>query len=210
MSNQQIIRSLDEHYRALYQRIRSLLTGVESATIGVTSCVEDEGVTTVAAQLAQVAAVEQEQAVLFIDANTSHSSGTPGLSNIMSDNDGLQSNELAAYFDSTDISNLSVLSSGSAESHSTYSSDRFEQLLVEIRKSHPWIFVDLPPAGELSECQVFATGLDGILLVVEAERVRNQVVRRTKEQLLQAGVTLLGVVFNKRKNHVPNWLYRRL
>lgn len=209
MSNQ-IARSLDEHYRALYQRVRSLLTGVDGATIGLTSCVEGEGVTTVAAQLAQVAAIEQDQLVLYIDANTHRSSGSSGLSNMMAEAKDLCESELNACLDATPIPNLSVLRAGSAETHTTYSTDRFEQILAEYRKTHPWIFVDLPPAGELSDCLTFATALDGILLVVEAERVRNQVVRRTKDQLLQASGTLLGVVFNKRKNHVPNWSYRRL
>jgi Mrp family chromosome partitioning ATPase len=176
----------------------------------VTSSVKGEGVTTVAAQLAQVAAVEQDQPVLFVDANTNRLTATAGLSNIMLENGPLIDVDLEAVIDTTNIPNLSVLPSGSAETSSTYSADRFAELLAEYRVTHPWIFVDLPPAGQLSDCLTFATSLDGILLIVEAERVRNQVVRRTKEQLLQSGGTLLGVVFNKRKNHVPDWLYRRL
>jgi Mrp family chromosome partitioning ATPase len=28
--------------------------------------------------------------------------------------------------------------------------------------------------------------------------------------LFQAGANVLGVILNKRRNHVPEWLYRRL
>lgn len=209
MANAQLQRSLDQHYRALYQRVRSLLTGVERGTIGVTSCVSGEGVTTVAAQLAQSFATEQEQPVLFIDANTHSPSPTPGLSNILLDSQGVRSENVQSLIVETSIPGLSRLPSGTG-GELTYSADRFQQLLAVTSALHPWTIVDLPPAGERSDTLSLGQVLDGVLLVVEAERVRNQIVRRTKEQLLQGGSTLLGVVFNKRKNHVPDWLYRRL
>jgi Mrp family chromosome partitioning ATPase len=33
---------------------------------------------------------------------------------------------------------------------------------------------------------------------------------RAKEDLLQANSKLLGVILNKRKMHIPDWLYKRL
>jgi Mrp family chromosome partitioning ATPase len=52
--------------------------------------------------------------------------------------------------------------------------------------------------------------LDGVLFVIEAERVRWQVAERTTEHLRRANVRLLGAVLNKRRRHVPEWLYRTL
>ena len=52
--------------------------------------------------------------------------------------------------------------------------------------------------------------LDGVLLVLEAERMRVQVVERAKQLFAQSRVNLLGAVLNKRRMHIPGWLYRRL
>jgi Mrp family chromosome partitioning ATPase len=71
------------------------------------------------------------------------------------------------------------------------------------------VIVDLPtvakgvPAG-------LGSLLDGLLLIVEAERIRWQVAQRTASLLTAAGVNLLGVVMNKRPNHIPRWLYETL
>jgi capsular exopolysaccharide synthesis family protein len=220
MANQQLNRSLDEHYRALHQRVRSLLTGVDSSAVGITSCMSGEGVTTVAAQLAKTAALDQEVPVLLIDANIHGAGGSgaggsgaggsgAGLADLMA-SDPTDATDWKTFLRSTFIDNLSYLPSGATTAATTFTADRFQQLLEQFRKDYPWIIVDLPPAGALNDCLTFSTNLDGVLLVVEAERARNQVVRRVKEQLLQSRSTILGVVFNKRKNHVPDWLYRRL
>ena len=69
---------------------------------------------------------------------------------------------------------------------------------------------DMPAAGRLGFLVRLASLVDGVLLVVEAERVRWEVARRPIEQLTRANVHLLGAVLNKRRQHVPNWLYRTL
>jgi Mrp family chromosome partitioning ATPase len=46
--------------------------------------------------------------------------------------------------------------------------------------------------------------------VIEAGKTRKQVALRAKEDLEQAGGNLLGVVMNKRKYHIPDWIYKRL
>jgi Mrp family chromosome partitioning ATPase len=210
MHNQEL-QNTDEYYKVLYQRMRTLLTERDGAAVGVTSCVHGEGVTTVASQLAQVAALEQDRPVLLVNANVQDACSERGLSDILAGHQSVDSVDPDNVICATSVPHVSLLRSGTTvvgNSHCT--GDRFKQTVSELRKTYPWVFVDLPPAGGLNDCLTFASGLDGILLVVEAERVRNQVVRRTKEQLLQAGAILLGVVFNKRKNHVPDWLYHRL
>jgi succinoglycan biosynthesis transport protein ExoP len=48
--------------------------------------------------------------------------------------------------------------------------------------------------------------LDGVVLVVEAERTRTYAVQNMASSLRGAGVNLLGVAMNKRREHVPTWL----
>jgi Mrp family chromosome partitioning ATPase len=84
------------------------------------------------------------------------------------------------------------------------------RLLEAIRNRFPFVVVDLPPAPESVFSLAIAECLDGVLLVLEAERMRVQVVERAKQLFSQSRVNLLGAVLNKRRMHIPGWLYRRL
>jgi protein-tyrosine kinase len=52
--------------------------------------------------------------------------------------------------------------------------------------------------------------LDGLLLVLESEKVRWEVAQSRSSALADMGANLLGVVMNKRPDHVPRWLYNTL
>jgi Mrp family chromosome partitioning ATPase len=51
--------------------------------------------------------------------------------------------------------------------------------------------------------------LDGVVLVVEAERTRSLSVRATQKTIQVHGGTVLGVVLNKRRSHVPRFFSRQ-
>jgi Mrp family chromosome partitioning ATPase len=85
--------------------------------------------------------------------------------------------------------------------------EALRDLLATAGAEHRLVVVDLPPISDLATCGLAAT-LEGVLLVVEAERVHSHVARRGKTLLEQAGARLLGIVFNKREQHIPSWLYR--
>jgi Mrp family chromosome partitioning ATPase len=79
-----------------------------------------------------------------------------------------------------------------------------------LKRDFPLIFVDLPAVDQPGACLSLVGKLDGVLLVLEAERVRSHVALQTKRLLEESHANVLGVVFNKRQNHLPGWLYRTL
>ena len=203
-----------DYYRVLFRQLWPNPKQVlRPATLGVTSCANTEGVSTVTVQLANVAA-EFDHQVLIFDASGTQGSvhmlggmrGKPGLF------DHLNGEPLEECTQPTKLNNVQVLGTGTSanRSRTTFDAAKIGQVIREIQSSNRLVLVDLPNTKELGTCFSIAAMLEGVVLVVEAERVRNQVVQRTKEQLLQANAALLGVVFNKRRNHVPDWLYKRL
>ena len=84
------------------------------------------------------------------------------------------------------------------------------EALEAMTEHFSFVLVDMPPVSELGSQVVSTTGLDGVMLVVEAERSRRQAVLRAKAQLERMEVALLGVILNRRRNHVPAWLYQRI
>jgi Mrp family chromosome partitioning ATPase len=68
------------------------------------------------------------------------------------------------------------------------------------------VIVDIPAPTELNTSVYLAGKLDGVVLVIESEGSDGRMALRTKQQLVGANANLLGVVLNKRRKHVPNWL----
>ena len=52
--------------------------------------------------------------------------------------------------------------------------------------------------------------VQGVLLVIQSERVRWPVAKRFVTDLERSGANLLGAVMNRRRQHIPGWLYRTL
>jgi Mrp family chromosome partitioning ATPase len=52
--------------------------------------------------------------------------------------------------------------------------------------------------------------VDGVVLVLEAEKTRKPVAENLKNRILQNGGNILGMVFNNRRYHIPESVYKRL
>jgi capsular exopolysaccharide synthesis family protein len=108
--------------------------------------------------------------------------------------------------------NLYVVTPGSKSSGpvSLFESQRFWEFLKTMRSEFEYVVLDGPPLPSFSESKVICSKVDGVVMVVESGKTRKQVALRAKKDIEQAGGTVLGVVLNKRKYHIPEWVYRRL
>lgn len=182
-------------------------------TLGLTSCYSGEGVSTLAAGLAEAAAMLSGRRVLVVDGNldrpalhrTFSASLGPGLAEVL-----LRGDQVSQCVQSTATPGLLLLSAGRHQGNlaSAYDAPSLFGLIETLRAQFDLVIFDLPPAHESSPAFRLAGLLDGVLLVVEAERVRAEVAGRAKELLTRDGAKLRGVVMNKRPQHVPGWLYR--
>ena len=202
--------------QSLARRLQAMLATEQAGghVVGVTSCSRHEGVSVVAGNLAVCAADLYAGKVLLVDANPRHTSvanrfgvsPAPGLADCISGD--LAIHECLA---ATAHPNLSVLPAGSSVVRSArFSAERATEMFDNLRQDFELIVIDLPPTSDMDEALLASQLVDGFLLVLEAERVRRQVALRVKRQLEQVNARLLGVVLNKRRNHIPEWLYHRL
>src|SRR5262245_7090931 len=204
-----------DYYRALFQQLRTGFGGLQDAgrALGITSSVAGEGVTTVCQNLVVSAAEQLTRPVLLLDANlrgkqnTSPSESTRGLYDVL-----VGGAEPADCIQPAATRDVYLLGAGSQTARGAlpYPKEAFVELLDDLKREFRFIVVDLPTANELSDCFSICGLLDGVLLVIEAERVRSPIVAHARDHLFQAGARMMGIVFNKRRNHVPEWLYRRL
>jgi protein-tyrosine kinase len=173
------------------------------------------GATTTAVNFAKTLVKNAEVKVLLIDANLrtpqlhnlfNITSGR-GLSDILMDNDK-KAFEVLKFGPSY----LFILAGGGdyRGAVSLFESKRFDEFLIEMRKSFDYVILDGAPLPNSAETRVLCDKVDGVVMVIESGKLRRQVAMRAKQELEDAGARILGVVLNKRKYHIPDWIYRRL
>jgi len=72
------------------------------------------------------------------------------------------------------------------------------------------LLVDLPPLNEIPQALRLARNINGIVQVVQAERTHVELVKSIKSELERLNVQVLGTVLNRRRFHIPRFIYKRL
>jgi Mrp family chromosome partitioning ATPase len=79
-----------------------------------------------------------------------------------------------------------------------------------MREQFDYVILDGPPLPRFSEIRVICAKVDGVVLVVKAGKTKREVALRAKKELEDAGGKILGVVINRRRFYIPEWIYKRL
>jgi capsular exopolysaccharide synthesis family protein len=87
---------------------------------------------------------------------------------------------------------------------------QFSRFLDTLRGRFEYVLLDSAAVGVNPETTIICSKVDAVVMVVKYGSTRREVVRRAKETIQRAGGNLLGIVLNKRKFPVPEFLYRRL
>jgi receptor protein-tyrosine kinase len=91
-----------------------------------------------------------------------------------------------------------------------YRQEGFAAMLDRLRRDWDRVIFDTPPFLDYPDAPVMAHDMDGAILVVSSEETHRAVAALVKDRLEAARGTLVGVVLNQRKLHIPEWLYRAL
>jgi capsular exopolysaccharide synthesis family protein len=91
-----------------------------------------------------------------------------------------------------------------------FESIRFEKMLQIMREKFDYVILDTPPVNKYEDPVVIASKVDGVILVIEADKTRKQVAIQAKQEMEKAGAKVLGVILNRRKHYIPEWIYKRL
>ncbi len=189
-----------EAFRILRTNIQFSSVDRVVRTLLVTSVVPDEGKTAIVANLGAVIAQGGRQ-VLLVDGDlrrprlhrTLEVPNRAGLTSLI-----LGSGDRQECVVETDIPNLHVLPSGPLPPNPSelLGSQRMQELLHELAQQADVVLIDSPPVLPLADAAVLARQVDGVLLVLEAGRTRQEAARRAVENLRQVGANLIGVVLN--------------
>jgi Mrp family chromosome partitioning ATPase len=103
-----------------------------------------------------------------------------------------------------DAVNLSVVQAG--ERLSLIDCEKIGGLLGTLGGQFDFTIVDVPPVNHYADASVLAPKVDGVILVVEADRTPVVDAEAAKRNLNRAGARILGVVLNRRRSYIPSAL----
>jgi polysaccharide biosynthesis transport protein len=171
--------------------------------IGVTSCLPNEGKSTIAASLAQLIGRAGKQ-VIIVDCDLRN----PGLSKNLAPNanaglidviSGSRSLEETVWREPK--TNLAFLPAGKrgslCDSSEILSAEQTGKLFEKLRASYDYVIVDLPPLAPMVDARATAPLMDGFILVVEWGRTRTEVVRHVLHSAPNVYDALIGTVLHK-------------
>src|SRR5258706_593060 len=202
-----------ESYRHLRTSLLLSSAGTPPRTILVTSSQPSEGKTTTAINTAFMLAQTGVQ-VLIIDCDLrrprlhAHFNlpNTRGLTSCLSG----ESDDLDSLIHSYEKQpNLKLMPSGPVPPNPAelLGSDEMRRLLTTLSEKFTHIIVDSPPAISFTDASILSTFVDGVILVVHGGRSSRAVVRRAKQQLLDVGAHIFGVVLNNVKIESHDYYY---
>lgn len=200
--------SYDAGIRALYGQLASSHTseGELVRTLGVTSCHPREGKSTIAAELARVAA--ECQRTLLVRADDARFDLGNAKEEIVC-RDLTHADPVGKEALPESGAESSVTSLRATNTHSPPNATSIQDFFQLAMGSFDLVIVDLPSVSGPG-CLQWAAALDGLVLVIESERVRWQAAARSITLLEQSGGHVLGSIINKRRDYIPEFLYSRL
>jgi protein-tyrosine kinase len=81
-------------------------------------------------------------------------------------------------------------------------------LWMKLKERFDLILIDSSSDSNSTESIALSRNTDGVILVLEAEKSRRRMVKNIIKRISGNGGTVLGVVLNKRKYHIPKFLYK--
>jgi non-specific protein-tyrosine kinase len=80
---------------------------------------------------------------------------------------------------------------------------RLQQLFEELRMDADYVLVDTVPVSTVADASAVAAAADGVILVVDLERVRRRDLLAAKKQLANARTPIIGIVVNRAEVDFP-------
>lgn len=87
---------------------------------------------------------------------------------------------------------------------------KLEVVLARLKEKFRFILIVSDSVYSNSNAVEISPLVDGVVLVLEAEKTRWEVAGAARRRLEQSGGTVVGCIFNNRKYYTPGWIYNKL
>ena len=206
---------IEEEMIALYQSINSLRSSTQkNKVIQFMSPDGEQGTSTIVLELARIAALKYTKSVLLLDADLRKLDQEPfnitlehSLEETIRAGDPV---DKALYQIANSSLFLSRLFKGSGSIRQFLDPSGIDDLLEKLRTRFDFIFIDSPPENVFSIGLATSTSVNGVILVLDAEKTCLDEAKNITDKITKNGGKVLGVVVNKQRNHIPEFISKRI
>lgn len=201
------------YLNSINTNIQLTLADVERPLVAFTSALPKEGVSTILYHLSR--AIAREKKTLVVDFNIL----SPRLhklfqvDNIKGLSDILQGRKrIEECVSETDTPDLDLLPCGptGASTFQILGSGVVRRIFSDLRSTYETILVDCPCLRNFPDSAVLGSLCDGVIMVVRSGKTKREILQYSQELLEKAGARELGVILNRVRFHIPEFIYRRL
>ena len=207
--------SMEQEMIAMYQSMDSLLPETPRRVIQFIGSRSGEGVSTVVRQYAFMAAFRMGKPVLILDGDQNSGDqagffgilGSPGWDEALLDHGAIEGCINRVNDSSLFVSALSPRSSSTPQ---VFDAAQLKSFFTVLKERFELVLIDSSSTATGADSTALSRCADGVVLVVEADKTRWPVAESLKARIQKSGGNILGVVLNKRRYYIPDYLYRRL
>lgn len=206
---------MSQEMLSLYKVIEATLPDTSNRVLQFIGSSPGEGTSTVVREFARIAADRIGRSVLLMDADR-YSGTVSRFYSVASQCSWIdvlhESGELGRAIHRVSESELFVspACNSSVPTPELFNSPRFEGFWDNLRAKFELVLIDSPPLTVSPDALALASKVDGVVLVVEAEKTKWRTARHVKERIERVGGNILGIVFNKRRYYIPQSIYKHL
>lgn len=206
---------MEKEMGRLYQSLMALLPDSSRNIIQFMSSRAEEGNSTIVGEFGRTLVQTIKKPVLLVDVGPSQVDqhrrfgvlpGVP-LQHIMAEGGALDPAFLQVK---NSLLFVCRLFGGQGFHNSSHFSAMAKDLWSHLSERFAFVLLDCPPLNVSEEAMALCASVDGIVIVLEAEKTNYQVVSNLKERIAQSGGSILGVVFNKQRFYIPEWMYKHI
>ena len=198
----------------LYRHIDALLPDSPKMVLQFIGSRPGEGVSTIVREYAAMATARLGKSVLILDANQNRDqrdffqiTNNCGWDEAICDPEAMDKATCRVGDSSLYVSGMSH---GSSAIPLLFDAGQLKNFFTGLKMRFDLVLLDSPPVTTGTDSTSLSRCADGVVLVVEADKTRLQVAENLKVKIQKSGGNILGLVFNKRRYYIPEWLYKRL
>ena len=199
----------------LRNSLETVFNGKDVRSIMFVSAAPGEGTTTIATSFAHFLSMQGMKRTLTVELNARRPSfadvfsinGDAGITDYFIGESDLRS--LVRHAEGSDVPVMQV---GKKDPSiiQLHLQTVFPNFLRDAHQHYDTLIIDAPPAISCPESPPMAGFVDGVVVVVHAGKTKREVVQRAFDSIKQFNGNILGVVLNRRRFYIPNFLYKRI
>jgi capsular exopolysaccharide synthesis family protein len=110
----------------------------------------------------------------------------------------------------TKIPGLDIITAGNVPANPSelLSSEKMKEFLAIAKQKYDFVIIDTPPIIPLTDAAALGTSVDGVVMVVQTNRTKREVVHQAEMLLQQAGCNLLGFILTNVEYYIPSYYYK--